>query len=250
MSLNLKFALAYAGAGLPIFPLNGKQPATRHGFKDATTNLQQVEQWWHENPNYNIGLPVPKHTLVLDIDPRSGGAQGLTELENQYGQLPETNTCITGRGDGGRHYYFTAPPGQFTDRNLPDGIDLRTAQKSYLVVPPSIHPDTGGHYYWTGPEGKAELPNWLFELIRHEYKPIEPPALNWNITGDKLVKFVSNLPQGQRNNGLFWACCEAIKDGSWAFIKNDLQQAAQHIGLTEPEINGTFASAERRASQP
>src|SRR5699024_11529170 len=99
MPIKLKFARAYAAAGIPIFPLYGKKPAVRRGFKDATTDLAQINHWWHENPNYNIGLPVPKGCLVLDVDPRHNGAQGLTELENQYGQLPETNTCITGRGE-------------------------------------------------------------------------------------------------------------------------------------------------------
>lgn len=246
----LKYALAYAGAGLPIFPLFQKRPATRHGFKDATTNLQQVEQWWHENPNYNIGLPVPSPCLVIDIDPRAGGAQGLAQLENHYGALPDTTACITGRGDGGKHYYFKKPTGRLTDRNLPDGIDIRVGERHYVVAPPSIHPDTGGYYTWTGPEHIADCPEWLADLVSVPTAVPQPPsdAPPEDLTDSGIVRFVAGLQSGQRNQGLFWAFCEALKDGVYQHIKDDIIQAARSIGLPDHEIHATAASAERRMS--
>lgn len=248
MNLNLKFARAYASAGLPVFPLHGKAPATRHGFKDATTHPTQINEWFNNNHGHNIGLPVRPGCIVLDVDPRSGGAQGLVQLQHQYAPLPDTTTCISGRGDDGKHIYLKVPDGVFTDRNLPDGIDIRVGGKHYLVAPPSIHPDTGGHYYWDGPEHIADCPRWLLDLIRPPIKPVEAPNINTSNTGAGLIKFVSELQEGQRNHGLFWALCEAIKDGLYPTIKPDLHQAALSIGLSEQEINTTAASAERRMS--
>lgn len=248
MSLNLKFARAYAQANVAVFPLIGKAPATQHGFKDATTDLNQIDQWWNHNPHYNIGAPVKKHTIVLDIDPRAGGQESITKLEQEHGNLPATNTCVTGRGDGGYHLYYSAPPPPFTGKNLPPGIDLRVAERAYLVMPPSIHPDTGGHYYWTGPEARAELPPWLLNLLKEEYKPLPSPEIRWDLDGNKLINFVTTLPSGQRNSGFFWAVSEAIKDTTWAHIKGHMIEAAQHIGLPDTEIQATIASAERRAT--
>lgn len=245
MSIFHKFARAYAGAGRPVFPLNGKAPATRHGFKDATTDLRVIDQWWTENPNYNIGLPVLDGEVVLDVDPRSGGLEGLAQLA----ELPATNTCITGRGDGGKHLWFKVGPGVFTDRNLPDGIDIRVGGRHYLVGPPSIHPDSGGHYYWSGPEYMEHAPRWLLDIIRPAIKRPEPPQPTGTNTGDGLIRFVSDLQEGQRNHGYFWAVCEALKDGIWATIQHDLKQAALSIGLTEHEVEASAASAQRRMTQ-
>ncbi len=67
-------ALQYASLGLPVLPFYtcadgactcgkgkacerpGKHPMTAHGVKDATTNLDQIEKWWSESPNANIGM--------------------------------------------------------------------------------------------------------------------------------------------------------------------------------------------------
>jgi hypothetical protein len=47
-SIVLDLALWYAEHGFPIFPCSphGKEPLTPHGFKDATTDLQQIREWW------------------------------------------------------------------------------------------------------------------------------------------------------------------------------------------------------------
>ncbi len=49
-------ALRLAGEGKPVFPLKplGKTPLTEHGFKDATTDQEQIQAWWKEWPDANI----------------------------------------------------------------------------------------------------------------------------------------------------------------------------------------------------
>ena len=70
-SATHKAALAYAAAGIPIFPCvaDGKAPACAHGYKDATTDVEQINAWWAED-NFNIGLcPEDAGWCVIDIDP-------------------------------------------------------------------------------------------------------------------------------------------------------------------------------------
>ena len=52
----------------------GKHPRTKHGFKDATTNIEQVRGWWREYPNSNIGIATgrPSGLLAIDVDGDSG----------------------------------------------------------------------------------------------------------------------------------------------------------------------------------
>jgi hypothetical protein len=42
----LQAALEYAHRGWPVFPCDkGKRPLTKHGFKDATTDENQIRAW-------------------------------------------------------------------------------------------------------------------------------------------------------------------------------------------------------------
>ena len=62
-------ALHYAEMGYAVFPCKPgtSRPETKHGFKDASLDPEQIERWWSQNPRANIGLPTAG-LVVVDID--------------------------------------------------------------------------------------------------------------------------------------------------------------------------------------
>jgi hypothetical protein len=130
----------YAAQGVRIFPLKpgDKVPATRNGFKDATTDPEQVAAWWARTPQANIGLPTGITFDVVDIDGPTGYAS-LSEL----GVPDHLGSALTPRG---RHYYITPMEGRGNKAALKPGIDYRGAG-GYVVAPPSRRSD-GGIYRW------------------------------------------------------------------------------------------------------
>ena len=150
----LAAALAYAAAGIRVFPVlaGKKEPATAHGWQDATTDEAQIRAWWAELP-YNIGIHTgPESGLfVIDVDPRNGG-----EWESPV----QTATAKT--GGGGRHFYFQWPAGVAKmRRQLKTGVDVQGAGK-YVLAPPSV---TAGPYEWEVPVPPVDAPRELLAEI-------------------------------------------------------------------------------------
>ena len=95
---------------------------------DATSDLGTIGQWWGVlYPGANIGARVPRNVFALDVDPRSGGHESLAALILDHGPLPETLTTISGRCDGGGHYFYRTPLGPLKAKRLGPGIDLKTS---------------------------------------------------------------------------------------------------------------------------
>jgi hypothetical protein len=168
-------ALAYALTGWEVFPLRGKVPlipkrAGGRGVLDATSDLATIGDWWDRWPGANIGGRVPPALVVLDVDPRHGGDRNLAQLEAEHGDLPITQTSLSGRGDGGRHLWWLHPGGPLTTARLPDGLDVKT-RRGYVVLPPSVHPDSGKPYRWVIAVTPVAMPVWLIDLLR----PPPPP---------------------------------------------------------------------------
>ena len=150
----LRYALEYTERYIPVFPVyepssdgngcscdkgescksTGKHPRTKNGFKDATTDPEQVKQWWNKWPNANIGIPTGKATgwLVLDVDPKHGGVESLEEFLGCE-VIPETLASET--GSGGMHYIFAYPKNrEIRGRaNILPGLEL-TIQRQILAA--------------------------------------------------------------------------------------------------------------------
>lgn len=177
-------AVAYARAGLEVFPLNAdKTPATAHGMKDATSDPERVAAWWRSRPDALIGCRIPADVVVLDLDPRHGGLDTWAALEDTYGSATAEQSHASGRNDGGRHLWYRRPAGKLGARRLNEwareravghatgtsswvaGIDVLHHEHRYTILPPSPHAATGMPYRWLRQGQAAPMPSWLAELI-------------------------------------------------------------------------------------
>jgi hypothetical protein len=125
-------ALTLAAAGVPIFPClpGAKQPATKHGFTDATTDLAQIDAWWSA-ADYNIGLKPSGLGLVaidLDLTKPDGVSPAVLAM------LPETRTHMTPHG--GQHRFYKSAE-TFGNAVLAVNVDIRS-KGGYILWPPSI----------------------------------------------------------------------------------------------------------------
>jgi hypothetical protein len=201
VSAILDAARDYARSGHRVLPLVGKRPPFDEWQRLASSDLAQIERWWRQYPDANVGLLCGVRFVVLDVDPRHGGDAALAQLEAQHGALPETARVAT--GGGGWHYYFAA--GSVASRDLAPGLELRASGRQ-VVAPPSIHPETGREYVWIARSPIASLPGWLTGPT-DESAPI--------IDGEQPL-----VPIGQRHHALvrFLGLLRAMGSGEAALI--------------------------------
>jgi Bifunctional DNA primase/polymerase, N-terminal len=238
----LNAALRYAAAGWPVFPCKPglKEPATPHGFKDATTDPGQIRRWWTRCPAFNVavatGAPGPD-VLDVDVHPGGSGFEAFNQLK-RAGLLTGTKAIIR-TPSGGLHIYFDGTD-QANGRLTRHHLDFR-GLGGYVLVPPSA---VGGRpYELVDKRTAAGRLDW--KQVRGLLDPPRPAAPR-PTGGDigHLVRWVAGLAEGNRNSGLFWAACRAIDLGGLDL--GGLVDAAVRAGLTEVEARRTVSSAERQ----
>jgi hypothetical protein len=114
-------AVRYAKHGFELFPVSpaDKAPLVENGFKDATSDMAQVQRWWkREFPNALIGCRIDPAYIILDIDPRHNGDATWAALEAKYGAATIGRQHHSGRNDGGRHFWFKLPEGKLGMKKL------------------------------------------------------------------------------------------------------------------------------------
>jgi hypothetical protein len=166
MSELLEAALAYAAGGLHVFPCKpaAKKPATPRGCLDATTNPEQIAQWWRAN-DFNVAVATGEASqlFIADIDGLDGAA-ALRKLEATHGELPPTWDVLT--PNDGRHIGFAWPhsPVRNSASRVAPNIDVR-GQGGYVLVPPSRL--ACGAYTWSVDcaDEIADAPPWLIDLV-------------------------------------------------------------------------------------
>lgn len=248
-----KAAAIYAANGWDVFPCVEKRPANEGGFKNATSNPERIGDWWKQFPKANIGWSLPTNWFALDVDPRHDGDKSLAELYAQHrDEVPFTLEALT--GSGGRHLIFRIPEGvEIRQRaGFRPGLDTRLGGRGYLLVAPSVHPDTKGAYEWRVAVEPQLPPSWLVELVR---VPAVKPREAFDVGTlpvrelDKRVRYaravlrgvcddVRAAGKGQRNDTLnkAWYRIGGFRD---AIDKREAQEAllsaALECGLSERE---------------
>jgi hypothetical protein len=246
---TLRLALAHARRGWPVFPCQAgrKIPATAHGYLDATTDEQQITDWFARHPDRNLaiatGVPGPD---VLDVDQHGQSGNGFPAFARlrRAGLLGGAGTYVR-TPSGGLHAYFTGsaqPNGHLPSYHL-DFL----ARGGYILAPPS---SIDGHPYQvlaaTGRDGRLDWDAVTSLLQPHREQQLPPRHSPGHDLGS-LASWVASQPEGNRNAGLFWAANRAL-DTDPAADLSPLAAAARQAGLREQEITRTLNSA-RRTSQ-
>ncbi|MDQ3004163.1 MAG: bifunctional DNA primase/polymerase [Chloroflexota bacterium] len=173
MTPQLQQLLFYASNDWPIFPCGrDKTPLTEHGFKDATTNAEQIQKWYRDMPGALWGIATGAKKdggagiAVIDIDiDHEAGKNGFVTweaLRDEHSDPIETVTAKTRRG--GRHLIFNYPDGHVVTSRanvLGEGIDVR-AKGGYIIAAPS-----DGWSYELSPEDTPlmDLPEWILRRV-------------------------------------------------------------------------------------
>lgn len=170
-------------------PLKGKRPYRKGWPTKGVSNAETARQWLQKGENVGLITGQDSGVVVIDVDPRNGGDRSLHDLEQALGKLPDTLTCQT--GGGGLHLYFKWYP-EAKAGTPAEGIDFK-AKGGCVVLPPSVHPDTGALYQWEDIDAEiAELPEAWREAMagrRAESRTVEDDG--------------APISEGKRNTTLF-----------------------------------------------
>ncbi|TSD62437.1 bifunctional DNA primase/polymerase [Aeromicrobium piscarium] len=247
-------------AGVPVFPCvpGEKRPLTPKGFHDATTDLQQVKAWWHRYPTANLAVPTGEASgvVVVDVDIH-GHVNGYEAFDRaqQAGLFPSWSFLVD-TPSGGLHIYYPATQGvvQRSWQAAKCGVDFR-GDGGYVLIPPSAVTKEGSttpyrvrqvYVMAASPVNSDGLRDFLDPRPTPRQRPVHGLRLEADVP--RLAAWVASRPEGERNQGLFWAACRLAENRVPAADALDvLVAAAGHAGLGEREITATVRSAYRCA---
>lgn len=166
-STPLKAALKYARLGYRVFPLvpKTKKPHIWGWPTEATTDTDELVQWWDKHPCDFVAMVPAEDECVIDVEGPDGdhavnGLPTYADLVEKLGPLDEFPVATT--PSGGMHIWgshdlspaeVAAHPGA--------GIDVKTS-RGFVVAPPA-----SGRHWQRRPTGKPpKLPDAWQEWIR------------------------------------------------------------------------------------
>jgi hypothetical protein len=281
MTPLLEAALGYAALGIPVYPVHWPRPTTphgaslacscprgpacdrpakhpllRHGVKDATTDPDHIQGWWHRWPQANLGLATGIRFDALDID----GPAGLTALRQLLDtadlQLPGP---LVATGGGGWHHWFTPTGlGNRPPRGLTH-VDWR-GRGGCVLAPPSRH-ISGRSYRWLVSLNQAplvEVPAALRALLDPDRPTPTRPTRTVDSAGPghpygrtvlaAELAALGRATPGQRNHTLNQTAFKVYRYVASGILDDQdvtlaFTTVALAIGLDPTEIARTLASA-------
>lgn len=117
----------------------GKHPRISQWQTRASCEQQQILEWHQWLPKANWGW-LQDDTFALDVDPKRGGLESLTQWEdNAGGPVP---TLLQATPSGGWHYIYAQPGDDEAgwvkvQGDVLPGIEIR-GRGSYIMVDPSV----------------------------------------------------------------------------------------------------------------
>lgn len=246
-------ALRYAAAGIAVFPVieKDKKPLTANGFKDATTNIDKINEWWSVHPNANVGIATGDMSgglvaIDMDID-KDKGKDGyhafLKWCDENFLVLPDSWLSITGRG--GYHLIYKSLFPVPSKIGWLEDVDIR-ANGGYIVAPPSIHPN-GTRYEW-------EQDPANYDLVTTDDIDVEfvmNSVLADTKSNTEPLKVPEEIPEGHRDEMMFKLACKyqamGMSDSEMEAALKVANQERCKPPLTDKEIKQKLKQAQKYA---
>ena len=254
MTTKKDIALEFIAAKRRVTPLIGKKPA----IKEWRTKVISEENVQKIDKKYNWGTPLSKSDLCIDIDPRNyeNGIDSFKKLLTDLG--PEFEDIIKAAptvrtGNNGMHIYLEKPEELKTSESVPynlyPGLEFKTHGRQ-LVIPGSVHPDTGNVYKWKCNSEylsrPPKAPQSLLNLITKVIRKTGSNPLNGLWTPEQLANCLSTLPvKDFRDHDTWFAILAAAHnatngDGLQEFL--DWSLADQRYAKDEHKITPRWTS--------
>jgi len=168
-------AIDLVARGFRVFPLreNTKISAVKAFAIEATTDEKKLSEWADRNFFGNVGISTSDFEdgalLVVDVDPKKGGAETLMKLEMEGDDFPPT--CTQETPSGGQHliYKVASAVRQGVDV-LGPGLDIRS-KGGYIAAYGST---IDGNAYSINDLAPFPAPQWLIDRCG---KPMEKPQI-------------------------------------------------------------------------
>ena len=199
---RLEQTIKIAQAGLYVYPIipNGKQPIRNYSYLKATQDIAEIESWFRQEPNINIGINLSKSNLVVvDIDNHNNDLQvPLQSLSNLGYNLP--SDYVERTQSGGLHFYYKSDGIPATRKTkFIDGVDLLS---DFVVTSPS-----NNYKVLNGAtlNDIPEAPNWIIKALDNRAMPSDrmqdnPTPYRRYYTGYLIDEIVNGVDAGNRNN--------------------------------------------------
>ena len=170
----LDAALEYIEYGLSIIPLQpkGKKPLIDwKEFQHRIATAEEVEAWFEQTPDANIGLVTGDVSGVVAIDSDSKEAVAWMRESIPKAALYQK----TGKG----WHALYKPNGKPVNNSaslIYDKVDVR-GNGGYIVIAPSVHPN-GKRYELTSPTGLSweDLSYFPYDLLKQKDYSEKPPV--------------------------------------------------------------------------
>lgn len=157
--------------GYKIMPIKqlGNTPATPHGLKDATFNLDAIKEWFSNAPingipQVNIATVPMEGSPIFDIDIDVHSSNGIMTWRDLTKGKKVPRTLVELTQSGGLHLSFFGESPVKSKVGILEGIDI-IGQKHYAIRAPSVREKGSYHVFdWA----IAHAPAWLLKFLETE----------------------------------------------------------------------------------
>jgi len=245
----------------PVLP-KSKIPAIKEWQKKASNEEAEYtdlfakvgkERGIHHS-EFNVGVATGEQSgiFVVDVDPKSGGFEGLAKLEEDIGSSLRGITYTVTTGSGGLHIYFKYPDNQeirnTTNLKNYGGIDIR-GQGGFVVGAGSTH-ENGNTYSVKHQLDIIAAPKALLDLLTPEVPTRVQEAFTSPLTpGEKgalsrrtLEFLAEGIEEGKGwNDGLFKAAKDMQEQGY-----NYDEALVRFETMSNPHYTGQLTNVDKR----